>query len=229
MINLKQLLKDLGDEEYGKFNKKLCPDTKRQILGVRIPEMRKLAKDILKENEWKEVLSSFDDEYFEEIIMQGLIIGYAKCSLEEKIPYIKKFLHKIDSWAVSDTFVPTLKIKENDLAYFLEFIRPYFKSKKEFEVRFAIIVLLDYYITDKYVDKVIEILDEITHEGYYVKMGVAWCLAEIGIKFNEKAMKYLEGENNLDKFTFNKTLQKMIESYRIDDKQKQLLRGMKRK
>ena len=90
-------------------------------------------------------------------------------------------------------------------------------------------MLLDYYITEEYVDKVIQILDKIKHQGYYVRMGIAWCLAEIGIKFNDKAMSYFQNENNLDKFTFNKALQKMIESYRIDEKQKILLKNMKRK
>ena len=90
-------------------------------------------------------------------------------------------------------------------------------------------MLLDYYITEEYVDKVIEILDSIKHEGYYAKMAVSWSLAEIGIKFNEKLMNYLNGNNNLDDFIYNKTLQKMIESYRIDKKQKIILKGMKRK
>lgn len=143
--------------------------------------------------------------------------------------YIREFVPKIDSWAISDTFVPTLKLKEKDLDKMFEFIMPYLKSDKEFEVRFAVIMMLDYYIIEKYVDRVIELLDKVKHEGYYVKMGVAWCLAEIGVKFNEKAMKYLEGKNNLDKFTYNKTLQKMIESYRIHEEQKAYLRKIKRK
>ena len=228
MKNFREELISLKDEEYKKFNAKLCPDTKKKMLGIRIPKLRNLAKSMLKEEYWKELVDNLDDEYFEEIILQGFIIAYAKCDIEEKFEYIKKFVPKIDSWAISDTFVPTLKIKEKDLAKVFKFITPYFSSKKEFEVRFAIIMLLDYYIVEEYIDKVIEILDNIRHEGYYVKMGVAWCLAEIGIKFNDKAMKYLQGENNLDKFTFNKTLQKMRESYRIDSEQKDLLKKMKR-
>ena len=80
------------------------------------------------------------------------------------------------------------------------------------------------------VDEVINILNNISHDGYYVKMGVAWCLCEIGIKYNKKFMKYMKSKDNkLDKFTYNKALQKMIESYRIDDCQKDILRQMKRK
>ena len=90
-------------------------------------------------------------------------------------------------------------------------------------------MLLDYFIFDEYIEKVINILDKINHEGYYVKMAVAWCLAEIGIKYNEKLMNYLKGKNSLDDFTYNKTLQKMIESYRITNEQKDILRKMKRK
>ena len=116
-----------------------------------------------------------------------------------------------------------------DLEKVWDFILPYLESKKEFDVRFAVIMLLDYYIVDDYIDEVIQKLDKVNHDGYYVKMAVAWCLAEIGIKYNEKAMKYLKGENQLDKFTFNKTLQKMCESYRIPEKQKIVLKKMKKK
>lgn len=179
MKDFREELISLKDEEYKNFNKKLCPDTKREMLGIRIPKLRNLAKSMLRENNWKEILENLEDEYFEEIILQGFIIAYAKCDIEEKFEFIKKIVTKIDSWAISDTFVPTLKIKEKDLPKVFKFITPYFSSKKEFEVRFAVIMLLDYYIVEEYIDKIIEILDNIEHEGYYVKMGVAWCLAEI--------------------------------------------------
>lgn len=221
---------ELKDEKYKEFNAGLCPDTNKEMLGIRIPILRKLAKEILKENDnWEEFAKKENVKYFEEVILQGLIIAYSKMELKEKEDYIKRFVPRIDSWAINDTFVPTLKIKDKDLKEYWNFILPYTKSDKEFEVRFAVISMLDYFITDEYVDEVLKELNNVTHEGYYVKMGVAWTLAEIGIKYNNKAMKYLKGKNNLDKFTFNKTLQKMIESYRIDSDQKDLLRKMKRK
>ena len=219
----------LQDKKYCEFNSKLCPDTQRQILGIRIPKLKEIAKKLIQEENWKEILETLDNQYFEEIIIKGFLIAYAKIPLEEKMDYIKKFVTEIDSWAITDSFVPALKIKSKDLELFWNFILPYTKSEKEFEVRFAIIGMLDYYLTDEYVDNVISILDEIKHEGYYVKMAVAWTLAEIGIKFNEKLMKYLRSENHLDKFTYNKTLQKMIESYRINPNQKDILRKMKQR
>lgn len=225
-VEIEQRLLNLADEDYKSFNSKLCPDTKMEMLGIRIPKLRALAKEVVKEHLWEEFLKEAKDKYFEEIILQGFVIAYSKKSLEEKFEYMKPFIPKMDSWAITDTFTPTLKIKDKDLEMYWNFIMPYIKSNKEFEIRFAIISMLDYFIRDEYVDEVIKILDGINHEGYYVKMGVAWTLAEIGIKYNSKLMKYLEN-NNLDKFTFNKTLQKMIESYRISDEQKVILKSMK--
>lgn len=225
---IKQELQNLVDEDYAKFNKKLCPDTKKKMLGIRVPLLRKLAQKIVKEYDWKAFLNQADDNYFEEVLLQGFVIAYAKMEIDEKLNYIKWFVPKIDSWAISDTFCPTLKIKPKDLPKVWDFILRYLDSNEEFDVRFAVIMMLDYYLTDEYVDQVLKKLDQVSHEGYYVKMAVAWCMAEIGIKFNEKAMQYLKGDNHLDTFTFNKTLQKMRESYRIDNQQKEILKQMKR-
>lgn len=230
MNKITEKLIELQDEKYREFNKKLCPDTKLEFLGIRVPVLRKLAKEITKNKneEWKKFLN-IDVKFFEERLLQGLIIGYADMSLEEKLEYIEKYVPNVDSWALTDSFIPTLKIRKNDLEKYWKFICDYINSEKEFEIRFAVVSMLDYFIIDEYVDKVIDILNNISHDGYYVKMAVAWTIAEIGIKYNNKAMFFLQNENNLDKFTYNKSLQKMIESFRIDTKQKDLLRKMKRR
>ncbi len=227
MKNIRKELLELKDEEYGKFQKKLCPDTNLEIIGIRIPKLRNLAKE-LAEEDYKYYLNSIENKYFEEILLEGFIIGYCKVDIYEKLELIKEFVPKIDSWSITDTFCPTLKIKEKDLEKVWDFIMPYLKSNKEFEVRFAIIMMLDYYITDQYVDEVIECLDKVDNEGYYAKMAVAWTLAEIGIKYYDKLIKYLKGNNKLDTFTYNKTLQKLRESYRISSEQKEELKKMKR-
>lgn len=231
MNKILEELIELKDIKYKEFNQKLCPDTNKEMLGIRVPILRMFAKKILKDENynWNEFVKNDNVKYFEEVILQGLIIAYSSMNFEEKLEYIKLYVPRIDSWAISDTFVPTLKIKDENLNEYWEFILQYVTSEKEFDIRYAVISMLDYFINDEYVDKVIKELDKIKHEGYYVKMGVAWTIAEIGIKYNEKAMSYLNGENNLDKFTFNKSLQKMIESFRITTKQKEILRQMKRK
>lgn len=227
MKNIRKELLELKDEEYGKFQKKLCPETNLEIIGIRIPKLRNLAKE-LAEEDYKYYLNSIENKYFEEILLEGFIIGYCKVDIYKKLELIKEFVPKIDSWSITDTFCPTLKIKEKDLEKVWDFIMPYLKSNKEFEVRFAIIMMLDYYITDQYVDEVIECLDKVDNEGYYAKMAVAWTLAEIGIKYYDKLIKYLKGNNKLDTFTYNKTLQKLRESYRISSEQKEELKKMKR-
>ena len=225
---IRKKLKELSEPEYAKFNKKSCPDTKKQVLGIRIPKLRTLAKEILKDEEWKEFIEKADTNCFEETILKGLVIAYSKIDLKEKLILVKEFIPNMDSWAITDTFCPTLKIKSEDLEKVWSFILPYTKSDKEFEARFSIIMMLDYYITEEYIDKVIKVIDEIENNAYYVQMAKAWIIAEIGIKFNSKAMKYLKGENKLDKFTYNKALQKMIESYRISDETKIVLKNMKK-
>ncbi len=229
MTNIVNNLLLMQDLKYKEFNKNLCPDTQKEMIGIRVPKLRKYAKEIVEENNWEEFVKNENVRYFEEVMLQGFVIGYSKLEFEEKLKYITLFVPRIDSWAISDTFVPTLKIKEKNLKQYWNYILKYLNSDKEFEIRFALISMLDYFINDKYIDKVIEKINNISNEGYYVRMGKAWLLAEIGIKYNEKLIEYLNGDNNLDKFTYNKTLQKMIESYRIDIKQKEFLRKMKRK
>ena len=221
----------LKEDEYKKFNKKLCPDTNLEMLGIRVPILRKFAQKIVDSNEynWEEFVKNKNIKYFEEAQLQGFIIAYKKLQFETKLKLIEEFVPRIDSWAITDTFVPTLRIKKENLKDYWNYILKYIKSNKEFEIRFAIVSMLDYFIIDEYVDKVIEILNNISHDGYYVKMAVAWTLAEIGIKYNDKLLVFLKEKSNLDKFTYNKTLQKMIESFRIENSQKNTLRKMKRK
>ena len=229
-MDLREEIKKLKDAKYKEFNKNICKDTCYEMLGVKIPLLRNIAKKISCQEDWEEYIDMNNVKYFEEVLIKGLIIAYRKLEFEEKKKYIKEYIPYIDSWALTDSFCPTLKIKEKDLINVWDFILPYTNSGKEFEVRFAVIMMLDYFIIDEYVDKVIHILNNINHEGYYVKMGVAWTLAEIGIKYNNKLLSFIiSNDNKLDKFTHNKTLQKMIESYRIDNKQKDLLRDLKRK
>lgn len=229
MINqIRKELNELKDEEYKKFAKKLSPDTNKEILGVRLPKLRSLAKKIIKEYDWKEFISQANDDIFEETFLQGFVIGYSKIEITEKLKYIKKFLPKIDSWSITDSFCATLKIKEKDLEEVWHFLLPYIKSDKEYEVRFAVVMMIDNYIIDEYIDEVLNIMDNINHQGYYVKMAVAWCIAEMGAKFNDKIMNYLSNKNNLDEFTYNKALQKMRESYKINEDQKEILKRMKR-
>lgn len=215
-----------AEEEYKKFQSKLIPGEDR-IIGVRMPYLRELAKEIAKED-WREYLNTAEDEYYEDIMLQGLVIGYAKASPEEILQYTTRFVPKITNWGVCDSFCTGLKLAKKHPQMVWDFIQPYLNSGKEFEIRFAVIMMLAHFINDQYIDWVISNLDKIHHEGYYVKMGVAWAISVCYVKYPIKTMVYLK-DNGLDDFTYNKSLQKIVESYRVDPESKEILRSMKRK
>ncbi len=217
---------DRADVEYKKFQNGLIPGESR-MLGVRLPYLKELAKEIAKED-WREYLRNPQDEYFEEIMLQGLVIGFVKAAPEEILSYTAQFVPKITNWAVCDSFCTGLKLTKKHPGQFWDFILPYLKSGEEFNIRFAVIMMLAYFINDSYIDQVLLNLNNVQHEGYYVKMGVAWAISVCFVKYPEKTMAYLES-CSLDDFTFNKSLQKILESYRVDPESKAVIRSMKRK
>lgn len=225
MYDLRDKLFELSDEKFKTFHSGLCPNTDN-IIGVRLPLLRQLAKEIAK-GDWRNFLSNSKEEYYEEILINGLVIAYAKCDVEERLNYIESFVPKIDNWAICDSFCNTLKFVNKNKEIMWEFIQPYLKSYNEFEIRFAVVIILNYYITEDYIDLVLKTLDNIKHDGYYVKMAVAWAISMCFVKFEEKTMAYLK-DNSLDDFTYNKSLQKICESLRVDKNTKELIKSMKR-
>ena len=221
---IRSKLFNLSEDEYRNFHNKLCPNTEN-ILGVRLPLLRNIAKDLAKNN-WEAYLNNPYNEYYEEIMIEGLTIGYIKTDINTRLKYIKRFIPKIDNWAICDSFCNNLKFTKNNLNEVWEFISTYLSSNKEFELRFAIVMMLHYYINEEYIDRVLHILNDINHEGYYVKMAVAWAISFAYIKFPHKTLVFLKN-NNLDSFTYNKSLQKIIESTRVSNEYKDLIRSMK--
>lgn len=223
---IREKIKQLSDEEYRKFHSNLCPGTDN-IIGVRVPILRNIAKQIYNENDWKKYLSYNNLQFYEEVLLQGMIIGFMKQDIEIVQKYIEEFIPKIDNWAVCDIFCASLKITKKHKEQMWQFLQKYLKSENEFELRFCIVMMLDYFVTPEYIDKVLIKLDTIKNDAYYVKMAVAWAISICYIKFPQKTLKYLK-QNNLDNWTYNKAIQKTIESYRIDENTKDFLRKMKR-
>lgn len=224
---IKQELKVLADTNFREFQKGLCPKTKN-ILGVRVPVLREFAKKLVKAYDIQSILENIDDEYFEEIMLQGMLIGLEKNKgIQNILKDIEDFVPKIENWAICDTFCSGLKITKKYKEEMWDFLQRYLISDKEFEVRFVVVMILDYYITEEYIDKIFEIFDRIKLEKYYVQMAVAWAISICLIKYYEKTIRYLK-QAKLDKFTYNKALQKGIESYRLTEEQKNILRKMKK-
>lgn len=228
-MNIEKDLFNMQDEKYRQFQIKLCPGV-NNIIGVRLPELRKYAKNISKVVNYAEIPT----KYYEEVMLKGMLIG-----LEKEINYeqIENFIPLINNWAVCDTFCSSLKKVKNDKERMWDFLQKYLKSKKEYEIRFAVVMILDYYIDPKYIDKVLKLLSKIKNEGYYAQMAVAWAYSVCFIKFYDKTKKFFEeelikSEDNkftikIDDFIYNKSIQKAIESYRLTKEQKDELRKMK--
>lgn len=223
---IREFLSEHAQKDYQEFNAGLVPGGKT-MLGVRVPVIRKLAGRIAKED-WRGYLKSASDELFEEVMLQGLVIGYAKADIEDILPYAADFIPKIQDWAVNDCFCSTFKTAQKNRARVWEFLMRYKDVPEEFPQRVVAVMLMDHFLVEEYIDRVLAVWDSLKHEGYYRQMGVAWGIATAYAKFPEQTHAFLL-DNHLDDFTYNKAIQKMTESYRITPEQKKSLRAMKRK
>ena len=223
---IRNFLEEQSESKYKDFTSGLIPGTD-VILGVRIPKIRALAKHIAKED-FRTYLKNASDASYEEIILQGFVIGYAKADIEEILSYAADFIPKIHDWSVNDGFCSTFKIAAKNRERVWDFLMQYRESENEFEQRVVAVMLMNYFLTEEYMERVLEVWDSLKHPGYYCKMGVAWGIATAYAKFPKETHAYLL-DNHLDDFTYNKAIQKMIESYRVSPEDKEVLRKMKRK
>lgn len=214
-----------ADENYRKFSSGLLPGVKN-ILGVRLPILRKMARRIASAD-WQENLSQLTDDTFEEIMLRGMMIGYLDCPAEERLELIRGFVPQIDNWSVCDSFCSGLKFIRSEQESVFQFLKPYLKSEKEFEQRFAAVILLDYYIDKTWLPRTVNALEQINAEAYYAKMAVAWAMAECYLHFPEEVQPALR-QNRLNPEVQKMTLQKIIESRTITPEMREEIRNMKR-
>lgn len=217
----KELL-SLADEPYRQFQSRLIPGADN-ILGVRLPVLRKMARRLLKEK-GTFCLERLTDETYEELQLQGLIIGAIREEAGEKLERIRKFVDKIDNWAVCDAFCASLKFTRKNQALVLDFLKPYVFSAQEFEARFAAVMLLSWYADEEHIQETLHLLDQIRQPDYYASMAVAWAVSVCYVKFPEITMGYLTEWNTLDEDTYRRALQKILESSRAGKEQKQQIR-----
>lgn len=224
---IKEKIISLVDEDYKEFHSSLCPGI-NNILGVRVPVLRKYAKELNAQYSLDMLFNVIDNHYYEEKMLKGMLIGMNKESdIQELINYIKSFIPLIDNWAICDVFCAGLKITKKYKVEMWRFINQYLSSNKEFEVRFAVVMILDYFIEEEYLEENFKIFDSILCDQYYVKMAVAWAISICLIKYYDETIGYLK-RCNLEDDVYNKAIQKARESYRISTKQKDELNKMKR-
>ncbi len=219
-------LVNLSDESFKNFATSLIPGCEN-LIGVRIPKIRKIAKKIVKENPI-DFLNNSNDIYFEETMLKALIIGNMNDDIDTILEQVALFIPKITNWSLCDSFCNELKIVRNNKEIVWDFLQTYHQSNKAYEIRYAVVMFLFHYVEEQYLSDILLICDKINHEDYYVKMAVAWCLQVCFVKFPNETMDYLKN-NNLDDETHNKALQKIRESLKIDKDTKESIKLLKRK
>lgn len=221
-MTLREELFSLQDLDYKYFHEKLVPTVSSDlIIGVRLPIMREIAKRLAKEEN-----TSFECKYYEELMIKGLVIGYKKCNIEQRLLDLKEFVPMINSWGVCDSCCSTYKFTNKNMNRVWDFITQYVNGS-EYEVRFAVVMMMDYYINDEYVDDVIKHYSSIKRDEYYINMAIAWGLSFVYIKYPERVERlFISGE--LSNWVQNMAIQKIRESNRVDKEQKEYLKKYKR-
>lgn len=214
---IKEQLESRKEPKFQAFTARLLPGVEN-ILGVRLPALREMAKQLAK-GDWRAYLQSACDDSYEETMLQGLALGYAKGNLEEKRPYLQSFIPKIDNWSVCDSACSTIRLAKKQPEEMWGFLQPYLHSRHTYEARFALVQLLDYYGNAEFLPWTLAAIGEVRAEGYYAKMAQAWALSICYREFPEETLPFLQ-ENYLDDFTHNKAIQKIQESQKVTKAQK---------
>lgn len=215
----------LQDKEYAKFSNKLSPNISLDtIIGVRIPEIRKLAKKLIKNNEYQDFLKELPHKYYDENLLHGAIISDIK-NFDNCIELLDIFLPFIDNWAVCDTISP--KIFKKNKVELIKKIKEWTNSDKTYICRFGIEMLMTHFLNEDFKKEYLEMIANIYSKEYYVNMAISWFFATALAKQWDSTVVYLENDK-LDVWVHNKTIQKARESFRITKEQKDYLKGLKR-
>ena len=213
-------LLSIQDLKYKEFHSSLVLNSKYKMIGIRVPQMREIAKNVAKGN-IENFLNCVQDKYYEEVLIQGLVISHIK---DEKVFYnhFKQFIKKIDNWAICDSFCSSIKIVEkHEDKYFKEAIQMTL-NESEFISRVGLVMILNHFIKQENLDTIFNTLNKITSDKFYIDMAEAWLVCEMYIKFPKDTTKFIQ-KNNLNKFTQNKAISKIHDSYRVSKEEKEML------
>lgn len=215
-------LKSNSEIEYRKFNQKIIANKNIKIIGIRVPKLKEIAKEISKGN-YIEFIKYNTHKYYEENTLHGLILGYIKIDETSLLKMLDQFIPFIDNWSTCDTVCANLKqFKKIDINK----INKYLNSSNPWSVRVGLVLLLDHYIKKDNLNYIFNACNSIKLDDYYVKMALAWLISICYIKYPENTLKYLKN-NNIDKFTLNKTISKICDSHRISKLNKEKLKKIK--
>ena len=221
--DIENRLFSLRDEGYAALQSKIVPTIeKNTLIGVRIPVLRKLAKELSKEPSAVCFLSRLPHAYYDENILHALMINEER-DFELMTEKLTAFLPFVDNWAVCDTIKP--RIPKDRRGEFREMIAKWIASERPYEVRFAIGMLMSHYLDDESAGASLKAVDAVSSGEYYVRMMQAWFFATALAKQYEKAITYLE-RGLPDPFVMAKTKSKCMDSFRISDERKRYIKSI---
>lgn len=224
MTAIQRKLFDLQDKGYQAGSVKLNPSVDPEtIIGVRIPALRKLAKELKGSEEANDFLSVLPHKFFEEYQLHSFLIGFIK-DFDEGLSEVERLLPYLNSWALTDSM--RVKAFDRDPQRLLPYIGNWLDSDRPYTVRYGILCLMNYFLDDRFQPEYLEKVSVVRSNEYYVNMMIAWYFATALAKQYETILPYLE-EKRLADWTHNKAIQKSVESYRITDEQKAYLKTLK--
>ena len=222
--DLHRKLYDLQDLKYRDLQIKIIPAAEPEsVIGVRTPELKTMAKEMLNSGDYKDFLGELPHKYFEENQLQAFIISGIK-DLDECMAEFEKFLPFVDNWATCDQMSPKIFRKHKEAL--LRHIKEWITSERTYTVRFGVKMLMEHFLDDDYDPRYPEMVAGLRSEEYYVNMMIAWYFATALAKQYESILPFIEGKR-LDDWTHNKAIQKSVESRRITEEQKIYLRSLK--
>lgn len=218
-------LSEAVDPAYRAFQQKLLPGVEN-YLGVRLPVLQKMARQLAK-GDWRTALAA-PDETYEERMLRGMVIGAAPVGVEDRFGLIREFLPAIDNWGVCDSFCAALREAREYKREYIDFVKQYVASDREFEARFAAVLLLWYCAGPGELEESLALYARIRQPALYARMGVAWGYSVFAATDFDRTLAAMK-QAALDDFTWNKALQKMRESRRLTPLQKQEAQRLKRR
>ncbi len=213
LSTIKERIIELADPKRKAFNEKLDPNQSK-MYGLTIPQLRKLSKDIAKENPY-EFLDQNDFSCYELEQLQAMVIGLIK-DIDAAMNYFEEFIPFVHGWSVNDTLCMDFKIARKHKKRVFNFLKSHMFSNKEFEQRVVAVMILCHFLDDEYIDASIHVLQHLRVESYYAEMAVGWAFATILAKYPDKGIAFMRTQKLRPK-AYLKAIQKAIESYRVSD------------
>ena len=210
-----------GNETYAAFNKRIV-NTKMPVIGVRVPDLRRLARELAPDMSAADIskLLTVQNKSFDYVLLCGLLITHARLDDQMAIDLVKQYLPHVDSWAHIDIFVEKKRRFAGEIWW--DFVLECLRSEAEFTVRYGIVSLMTNFLDEAHIDQVFAALRNVKHDGYYVKMALAWLYATSAVHFFELTLAELENEH-IDAWTRNKSYQKMRESRRFTPEEQEII------